>query len=522
MSKNVLFIAVDHEDGGKGNGMNIYERSYLGYIASMLRTQEHNVMVISNEVKEVNFEKLNEFDPDIICLPQVTDTKMIEWAITKKPRAQIAFSVGTVESKEDAIEIMQKRNYIDFIPVGGEVFDVWVDIVIALDKGTSLQNVKGIVYREGQEIKITDDSEPFDINKLKYSDLESTNKLAYIITSLGCIGNCSFCNLKLRHKKWKAREIEDVINEVLYFVENGVRRVQFSDLEIEAPDVKLNRLKSLCSALIDKGSPILYSANFRPDFSRKAKEAPEIMDLLINSGLYQAFIGVESGCQDDLNIFNKRCTVEEALETVKLFECYGVHTEIGFIMFHPFSTLESLEKNINVLEELEMADFDTISRSYSSFRGALLSEKAKKEGLQVESGSQYTFKDGKVTPLFQLMRFHLESLKEPIRKYNKEASYHGWANFCFNYYQRTRREDCRELVKGYINKLRAVKQSMSIILCNWVRKLLRKAREGFDEEKAMMVSMMMLNEDTITSMTEILEREKNKMTESVESLLIHS
>lgn len=509
MSKRILFLAVDPEGAGTFERMKIYERRDIGYIAAMLTNKNHNVLVYDKDIKNVDFSELDDFNPDVICLPQQTDLKIIEWVKSKKPGALIGWNTGIITDSKLAKLYMERDNLVDFTPIGGEVFNTWVDLVQGLELGEGLKNVNGIVYREGKEIIENGGIYDFDIKELRTSDWSSTNENVYITTSLGCIGNCSFCSEKLMHKKWKGRDVDSVIKEIEYFTDNGKSKFVFSDAEIEAPDVKLKKLEQLCLEIIKLDRLIYYQANFRPDFSRKA--TPQIMFLLSMSGLYRAFIGVESGCQDDLDIFNKKCTVQEAKNTVKLFEKNGIYTRIGFIMFQPFSTIESLTQNIDMLEELGKASFESIFSFYRDQIGCKLHNRIEEAGLYDNNDRRYRFKESSIYPIYNHIKLYFDSLKPAIDKYQSASDWEDWYHYAAEAFKRTGRDEQYESVKTYLDRMGAIKKSMSVNLCNWFRKLLEIAREGFNTEKAIGISCSLLNECLITETAKYLEREREKL-----------
>lgn len=65
-------------------------------------------------------------------------------------------------------------------------------------------------------------------------------------------------------------------------------------------------------------------------------------------------------------------------------------------MFQPFSTIESLQQNINTLEELEMADFSSIKSVYSPIESSKLNDRVLKEGICDSDSFIYSFKEQNV------------------------------------------------------------------------------------------------------------------------------
>lgn len=503
---NVLFLLVGKSSSDHMNSdfkISTYRTAL--YIIRLLRKQGHRAVCHIRNIEEVEYGYLDFFKPDIVCLPLKPDEKLIEWA--KNSGAKIGMGIGTFRSKSANI-CMNKCDYLDFIVLSGEPYNTWIELTKSIESGKGFKDIKGLVYRNGSEIIENAGSYDFNINDL--NDLEvalpSRNNAATITTSLGCIGNCTFCNNKLLHKKWQGRDVNKVIEEIKKYTDNGYYLFDFADAEIEAPDVKLERLRKLCKGIIALNQPIFYTALFRPDFSRKA--TPEIMDLLVKSGLYQAFVGVESGSNEDLKLFNKRCTVQEAKDTVRLFEKHGVYTGIGFMMFHPFSTIESLTANIDLLDDLGKADFNTIFSFYRSNENDRLTMKAKEEGLYDENIQTWRFKDNKVYKIFSYIRFYFETIRPILDDYDKSLR-QGF----YQYLEKKYVEDSEKsgALKAYFKRTESIKQVMSINICIWLRKLLEISKEGFNNEKAVSVSLSLLNKEMIADMADYINHEQKKL-----------
>lgn len=503
---NILFLLAGKSSSDHMNdGFKISTCRTALYIIRLLRKQGHRAVCHTRNIEEVDYGYLDFFKPDIVCLPAKPDEKLIGWA--KNSGAKIGMGMGEFHSKS-ANSCMNKYQYLDFIVFGGEPYNTWVELAKSIESGKGFKDIKGLVYRNGSEIIENAGSYDFDINDLNDLDiaLPGCDNAATITTSLGCIGVCTFCNNKLLHKKWQGRDVDKVIEEIKKYTDNGHYRFEFADAELEAPDIKLERLTKLCKGIIALDKPIYYSALFRPDFSRKA--TPEIMDLLVKSGLYHAFIGVESGSQKDLDLFNKRCTVQEAKDTVRLFEKYGIYTDIGFLMFQPFSTIESLSLNVDLLDDLGKADFNTIFTFYRTNFNDRLTMKAKEEGLYDENIQTWRFKDDNVYKIFSFIRFYFESMRPVLDEYDKSLG-QGF----YQYLEKKHTEDSEksDALKAYFKRTESIKQAMSIRICIWFRKLLEIAKEGFNNEKAVSVSLSLLNEEMITETTNYINCEKKKL-----------
>ena len=78
----ILFIAVDPADADCLTACACEARTYIH--SCNAERKGHDVLVYENDIKDVDFKALDEFNPDIICLSIHTDLKIIEWAKSQK------------------------------------------------------------------------------------------------------------------------------------------------------------------------------------------------------------------------------------------------------------------------------------------------------------------------------------------------------------------------------------------------------------------------------------------------------
>ncbi len=504
---NVLFLLVGENSINHVSETKLSTHRTVLYMIRLLRKHGHNATYYMKSLDKVDYDYLDKCKPDIICLESGPDENLITWA--KSTGAIIGMGTGTFPGKEVAMKFLEAYDWLNFVVIGGEPYNTWIEVTRSIEAEEGFKNIKGVAYRDGSEIKINDGRYDFDINDFDDTDILLSHGLssAIICTSLGCIGNCTFCSEKLEHKKWQGRKIEKVIEEIKNYTDKGCLFFQFADTEIEAPDIRLERLTKLCKGMISLNQPISYQAMFRPDFARKT--TPEIMDLLIESGLYEAFIGAESGCQKDLDLFNKRCSVQDVKDTINLFESYGIHTKIGFIMFHPFSTIESLEQNVELLEDLGKADFNTISNIYYANGNDRLTIKTDEEGLYCKDNNKWSFKDSKISSLFFYIYYFFNTMKDTLVRYDGVVSSYGWYRSIYGLYENNIEK--RNALLAYYKRVSSTMQFISTILCIWFRKLIEVTKEGFTDEKAVSVSLSFLNKDLLNDVTDYLERETKKL-----------
>ena len=67
--------------------------------------------------------------------------------------------------------------------------------------------------------------------------------------------------------------------------------------------------------------------------------------LLKRSGLDCVLLGVESGNEADLKLFNKALKLEDNIKAIQILDEEDIAPTYGFINYTPFSTIEGLAQN---------------------------------------------------------------------------------------------------------------------------------------------------------------------------------
>jgi len=185
--------------------------------------------------------------------------------------------------------------------------------------------------------------------RIKYHPLKNTSIFfgddsvsAAIITSRGCVYDCSFCSSKCiwgRHVK--QRSINNVLSEVDYLKSHfGIRSLSFMD-----DNFTLNRkyFKNISNEL--------NRMNVFWRFHTRANQIDnEVLDVLESSGNTEVFIGLES-CDDFvLDKINKKQKVLEVFNIVKNIKKRGLKFGFYIISGLPFEPPNIVDKTIDFIQ----------------------------------------------------------------------------------------------------------------------------------------------------------------------------
>lgn len=169
-----------------------------------------------------------------------------------------------------------------------------------------------------------------------------------------CTGNCSFCNE--RHGIINYKNIDRIVEEIkIVHTKYGVKKFFFTDDNILDPNdnIAKERLKQLCLSIDKLNFKIAFQCYIKAISLKDSEEDRELLRLMKKVGFVEVFVGLESGNQYDLNLYNKHTTVEDNYRTMRLLKENGLIPIIGFISFNPYTTLERISDNFKFLCNVE-------------------------------------------------------------------------------------------------------------------------------------------------------------------------
>ncbi|MFQ6060770.1 MAG: B12-binding domain-containing radical SAM protein [Thermoplasmata archaeon] len=256
-------------------------------------------------------------------------------------------------------------------------------------KGDPLENIPGITYREGEDIKRNTEMKPIkNLDELPFpayhkfpigdyipfyegqKDLEKLIHVA-ITTSRGCPFRCVFCASASRFRYiWRSLSPPKVGELVQYLHDRfRVRYFRFFDDNFT---VNKKRVIQVCKEMVDRGLDIMFRIEARVDSLTK-----EMLKALKKAGCHLMEIGIESGSDRILKNLNKRITVSQVKDAISLARRQGITTK-GFLMV----SLPG-ERTADVLETMKISllpDFVTVG-ILTLLPGSPLTEGLKSKGL---------------------------------------------------------------------------------------------------------------------------------------------
>ncbi|OGW31426.1 MAG: hypothetical protein A2X54_03215 [Nitrospirae bacterium GWF2_44_13] len=167
-------------------------------------------------------------------------------------------------------------------------------------------------------------------------------KLGIVFASKGCVNRCSFCHRY--YKGYKVIATDDVVNYIDKLKEDcDVGMIMFAE---ENFGMKGSHTQKLIEYL--KGSNLNWSAG-----AVRVKNIDEqIIKTWSESGCVHINFGIESLSQKMLDVMDKKTTVKENINAIKLCYKYNIFTIIGLVIGMPGETEQTIQETIDNLSDV--------------------------------------------------------------------------------------------------------------------------------------------------------------------------
>jgi len=367
-------------------------------VATPLDVAGYKVRII-DQWTEPNWEEilLAELKTMPICVGITATTgTQIYWALKAseivKENSNVPVVWGGIHASMLPSQTLENQ-YIDII-VQGEGEETFLELVNTLASKRPLDNVKGILHKDGSQIKQTPPRPFIDLNKqppLSYHliDLKSHMNSIYGIdalqfeTSRGCPFNCSFCyNTSFNKRKWRAMDTEQTLFRIKRVVEQyGIKGFIFSDDNFFT---NLNRAHDILEGFVKLKLDILWGkGDIRLD--QLAGLDDEYLQLIERSGCHSLAIGIESGSQRIADAMRKGIDVSQAISVNRRLAKYKMLVKYLFLLGIPGETRADIAESASLM--LKLLDDNPKARNgvqiFVPYPGTELFEMSVQHGLQI-------------------------------------------------------------------------------------------------------------------------------------------
>ena len=349
----------------------IYYSLWLSYATGVLEKAGHEVMFIDAPAEGVELsqirKKIVDFEPVMAVFDTSTpsinsDIKVLEEFKSWFGGNLLTVLVGTHPSAladetialSQSIDVIARREY-DY---------TLRDLADRLQTGNvDFANVLGITYREGTEIKHTEDrpyienldeipwvskvyKKHVDINNYFYAHTKPP--VISFFAGRGCPNKCFYCvypQVMFGHK-YRHRSAEDIVGELEYVVREfpEVKEVLIDDDNFT---VDQEHVLQVCNLILQKGIKISWTVEARVNLRY------DVMVAMKKAGCRLLVTGFESGDQQILDNIDKGATITQAEQYCENASKAGLRVHGCFMVGNKGETRETMGKTLQFALKLK-------------------------------------------------------------------------------------------------------------------------------------------------------------------------
>jgi hypothetical protein len=237
-----------------------------------------------------------------------------------------------------------------------------VEILDALARGEEPRGITGLVWRDGAGITagparpLLQDLDSLPRPSRRHSPfVVGGAPMAVMLTSRGCIGECSYCCLRAfgrdaGGRRFRMRGVEAIADEIASaHHELGVRVIILQDDLFILPSERksVERMSAITRALEDRGvGRLAYWIKGRPE-----TVTPAVAEAAREMGAIHVFLGVENAATERLRYLGRTHSRADNERAIANIRAAGMRSSFNIMLFDPDCTLEEIRENIDFGEQ---------------------------------------------------------------------------------------------------------------------------------------------------------------------------
>ena len=338
----------------------------LAHIGTELISHGHQVQVIDADAFQYSRRDvsamLKDYRYDVVGIgSMITAYNFVDFVITEIKRIKhenVKVIVGG-SIITPMPELFMRNNMAD-VGVIGEGDGTVVEVIECLEKGRSLDDVDGIIFRSGDRLYNTKPREYIrNLDELQFpyrkeffidiytearssDSLISAKKKINILTGRGCPYQCTFC---FTEKSSRLRSIDSVLDEIESLKEKY--NVGHFVIQDDLFFLKKTRVREFCDKIHKRKIKITWRGTGRANLIDR-----ELVRMVKEAGCTTIAFGIESGSPRILKRIKKQIAPDQVVNATKIISEEGLAPGGSFIFGLPGENHESIKESIDIIKEL--------------------------------------------------------------------------------------------------------------------------------------------------------------------------
>lgn len=358
----------------------------LGYIATKLQLSNIKVDLVDAIADRLPLENLIEYlnskNPDFIAINIFTTNYDLVKTLILSLEVSSHIIIGGLSTKELYKKILEWEvdNQIDVVTGDGEFLTLDIVNDCVDEQPFKIGKNKRVFKIDNKSKYYVDDINNLELDRDFFNNEPIIHPLGFneinIVTSRGCIYNCSFCAAAYS------------LNKEFGIRERSIDSVQKELALIRNKYPKVNSIRVLDDLFLKTKKHVIYATETFKPFKFKWRSMAHVMTFnkipfediidLKKSGCSELFIGIESGSSRVLKTLNKTSNVDVILKNLTSVLRAGISLKGYFIYGFPDETEEDMDLTFNLALKLSLeakkynVDFRTSVFQYRPYHGTAI------------------------------------------------------------------------------------------------------------------------------------------------------
>ena len=341
---------------------------------------------------------------------------------------ETAFWAGGPEVSYDAEKFLTEMPEMTGVLVG-EGEKTFHDLLeYYIDGKGSLGEIRGIAYRDGEEIRHNGWRELMNLSEIPfvYQHLEEfENRIIYYESSRGCPFSCSYC-LSSIDKKLRFRDLELVKKELQFFLDHKVPQVKFVDRTFNC---KHEHAMAIWKYILEHDNGV---TNFHFEVSADLLRDEE-MDLMakMRPGLIQLEIGVQSTNPETIRAIHRHMDLDKLKRCVDRVHSFrNIHQHLDLIAGLPYEDYDTFHRSFNDVYQMKP---DQLQLGFLKvLKGSLMQGEAEKYGIVHKEKEPYEVLSTNWLPYGDVLK--LKAVESMVEVYYNSGQFKNTLVFLEKYF----------------------------------------------------------------------------------------
>lgn len=308
---------------------------------------------------ESALEKVAQEQPKIVSFYTRCDSYHISLRLAERIKARwndIYIVFGGPQSDTTAEDTIACIPYVDFVCCGEGETTIYPLFSSLLRREPDL-SIPGLVYRNGDTVvknprpALLEDLDSLPM--LDFSTLQATGEcddISHILFPIdvgrGCPFGCTYCSTKsFWGRKYRTKSPQRIYEEI----KEIHQRFGNTGFKFNHDMFTFNRktITETCRLLKTLDFPIRWTCSARLDCLD-----PELIDTMVDAGMFRVFVGIESGSRRMQKLINKNLKLDKAVETLNYLKSKKIAVTTSFIYGFPEETEEDLCQTMALMADI--------------------------------------------------------------------------------------------------------------------------------------------------------------------------